>query len=70
MATINSKEIVDEIIAGNGYYEDDPRVVKIVKYTNNFGGKLCYGLIYQSEDLDRYHASEYILSPETLWEAS
>lgn len=34
MATIDSKALIDQIIATDGYYEDDPRVYMIVEYTN------------------------------------
>lgn len=39
MATIDSKQIIDEIIKRNGYYEDDPRVALIVEYINAYGNK-------------------------------
>jgi hypothetical protein len=68
MATINSKELVDEIIANNGYYYEDDRVLKIVEYTNNWGGT-SYGIIYKSYELNKYNASDYIHNPKTLWEA-
>jgi len=69
MASINSRETVDIIIAGNGIYpgDDDMPVVKIVKYTNAWNGE-TFGLIYAGEDLDRYHASEFVIRPETIWE--
>ena len=54
MATIDSREMVDKIIANNGRYSTDPRVVKIVQYNNIFDGRLAYGLIYKGERLDRY----------------
>lgn len=69
MATINNRELVDGIIKNNGYYEDDLRVVKVVQYENSFNGALAYGLIYEREDLDRYHESQFIRNPITLWEA-
>ena len=71
MATVNSRRIVDQIIQGNGYYDDeDPRVVKIVQYRNVFNGGIAYGLIYQGEDLNRYHTAEACLSPVTIWEVT
>lgn len=75
MATIEQKDIVDEIIAGDGLYGDeedgyDPRVVKIVQYQNMFNGGTCYGLIYEHEDLNRYHASDACIRPHTIWEHS
>lgn len=68
MATINSREIVDQIIAHSGHFIDDDRVVKIVQYENNFNGNLVYGLIYEGEDLDRYCVSQFIHNPVVLWE--
>ena len=63
MGTI-SKEIADDVIAGK--YEED-RPVKIVKYQNAWGGE-SYGLICEGQNLDRYAASEFVISPVTYWE--
>ena len=63
MGTI-SKEIADDVIAGK--YEDD-YPVKIVKYTNQWGGE-SYGLICRHESLNRYDASEYVINPILYWE--
>jgi hypothetical protein len=68
MATVDSKHIVDEIIAGDGYYLDDPRVVKIVQYTTKWGGT-AYGLIYKGIRLNYYDASEFIINPVVIFEA-
>ena len=71
MATINSREIVDEIIAHNGQYPGDPQlVVKIVQYNNQWNGNLAYGLIYEGMDLNAYHDSLACHNPVTLWERS
>lgn len=75
MATITQKDVVDEIIAGNGLYgseEDgfDPLVVKIVEYNNMFNGGIAWGLIYEGEDLNRYHESGACVKPRTIWEHS
>jgi len=68
MATINSRAIVDELIKGNGIYPGDHiRVVKIVEYTNDWGGQ-CYGLIYADEPWDNYHESQFVHNPKTIWE--
>lgn len=58
MATINSREIVDEIISGNGQYADDEPVLKIVQYNNQFNGGLAYGLVYASDGPAGYHRYE------------
>jgi hypothetical protein len=70
MATINSIEMVEDIIANNGYYEGDPRVVRIVRYNNQFNGAKAYGLIYAGDDPDRYHKSPACINPETIWDAT
>jgi hypothetical protein len=62
MGTI-SKDIADEIVAG-GYKEDRP--VKIVKYTNQWGGE-GYGLICAGQNLDRYAASQFVRDPVVYW---
>lgn len=67
MATIDSKEIVDELIANNGNYEDDPPVMKIVKYTNAWGGT-GYGLIHKGQPLDMYRETAFVRNPETIFE--
>ena len=68
MATVNSKAIVDEIIAGNGLYPgDDIPVVCIVQYNNQFNGGIAYGLIYRGEDLNRYFGGACHNS-KVIWE--
>jgi hypothetical protein len=68
MATVNSLEIVNEIIEGNGYYAQDTRVIRIVRYNNQFNGGLAYGLIYEGEDRLRYHRSLACINPTTIWD--
>jgi len=67
VATVSSPVIVAEIIAGDGYYPGDPRVVKVVQYTTQWGDT-AYGLIYEGEDLMRYHTAPACHNPQTLWE--
>lgn len=66
MATVD-KKMADEMKALDGYYSDDPRVVRIVEYDNAFGG-VSYGLEY-ARDLGRYSPSEYVRNPRVYWEA-
>ena len=69
MSTINGKEIIDKIIAGNGYYPGDegsPPVVRIIRYTNKWGA-VAYGTETPKE-AGRYKASEYVNDPELIWE--
>ena len=61
MGTI-SKKIADAIIKGE-FDDDDP--VRIVKYTNAWGGE-AYGLECRGE-LGRYQESEYVINPIVYW---
>jgi len=67
MATV-SKELADKLVASDGYYKDDPRVYRIVEYTNAFGSGLSYGIEYSGEQ-GKYTASEYVINPKVYWEA-
>jgi hypothetical protein len=67
MATV-SKNLADEIIAGNGLYPGDHiRVVKIVKYQNVFDGRDAYGIIYEGHNLNAYAKSDFVRNPTTYW---
>lgn len=66
MATV-SKDLADKIAANDGYYSDDPRVHRIVEYTN-MGGKQAYGLEYEHQ-VGKYAESVYVRSPKVYWEA-
>ena len=66
MATVY-KELAEEIIANDGYYADDPRVVQVIKYQNSFGGE-SWAILYTEDVLtNRYAESEFIRNPETVW---
>jgi hypothetical protein len=67
MATVDSREIVDAIIKGNGIYQGDPRVVRIVEYNNMFDGRIAYGLIYAGEDLNRYFVPQ-CRNAHSIWD--
>jgi len=67
MATITSKEIVDDIIAADGRYMGDPQVVKVVEYSNMFNGGQAWGIIYEGEDPMRYHNAPACHNPQTIW---
>ena len=70
MATIDSKDIIDQIIQRNGYYEDDPRAYMIVEYTNAFGNK-TWGVTWSNESPERRTRyiieSEYVINPKVIW---
>lgn len=66
MATV-SKDLADKIKSADGYYMDDPRVVRIVEYTD-MGGKQAYGLEYEHQ-LGKYAESVYIRNPHVYYQA-
>lgn len=66
MGTVN-REMAEKIKANNGHYSDDPRVARIVEYTD-MGGKQAFGLEY-GVTLGRYVASPYVRNPKVFWEA-
>lgn len=67
MATVN-KRLADELKDNDGYYSDDPRVMRIVEYTN-MAGHLAYGIEYGHE-VGKYAESEFVIKPSVYWEAS
>jgi hypothetical protein len=74
--TVNDWDDVALVIAGNGYYPGDEKleagpIVRIVEYTNAWGGR-CWGEVYQAEaDAGRLHryeqVSDHIKDPVVIW---
>lgn len=68
MATISSKEIVNEIIAGDGYYSDDPRVKAIFEIqTPTAEGVTRWVLCYTERDIFNAMSSEWVVNPKLIW---
>lgn len=67
MATVN-KKLADELVTNDGYYSDDPRVMRIVEYENCFDGGLSYGIEYNGQ-VGKYSPSQYVINPRVYWEA-
>jgi hypothetical protein len=72
MATVNSREVVDAIIEGDGYYPgDSTKVVKIVQYNNMFNGGIAYGLVYEIDpDYSVYENSENCHDPVVIFDVT
>lgn len=68
MATV-SKHIAEELIANDGYYPGDPRVSKVVQYSNDFNGELAWAIVYPHEDQMRYETSPACHNVKVLWQA-
>ena len=70
MATLTSRQFVQEIIDKDGYGDPgDPRVIMIVEYNNDFNGAVAWGVIFQGEDAMRYHNSAHCHNVKTIWVA-
>jgi hypothetical protein len=67
MATVG-KTLADQIKDNDGYYSDDPRVMRIVEYTD-MGGKQAYGLEY-AHQVGKYFPSQFVREPKVYWEAA
>lgn len=72
MATIDDKAIIDTMIRNEGYYPGDPRVERIVEYTNAYGNR-TWGVVWENEpEHARYRyleETEYVRNPKILWES-
>ena len=66
MSTV-TKELADLIIAGDGWYEDDARVARVLQYTD-IRGNPAYAVEY-SWERGRYDRSGYVRNPVVIWEA-
>jgi len=71
LTTVNSRKVVDDLIAANGVDEPgNPHsqiCVKIVRYNNQFNGNIAYGLVWQSMDLMSYENSPHCHNVTTIW---
>jgi hypothetical protein len=75
MATM-SRSIVDRLVAGGGWLHeepdhdapDNPRAVRIVEYTNKWGGT-AYGVVVAGDrDPYRYEVeTDFVRSPRLFW---
>jgi hypothetical protein len=66
MITVGIK-LARQIAEHQGYYSDDPRVMRIVEYTD-MGGKQAYGLEYEHQ-VGKYTPSPYVRNPKVYWQA-
>jgi hypothetical protein len=68
MATINDKAAIDEIIKHGGeQYPDEPKVLMITEYTNNWGGRV-YGVTFEGDNPTSYiFETEFIHDPKVIW---
>lgn len=67
MATIESKEIVAEILRNNGVYNDD-RQAMFVSVCTIVGGKTVYHVAYSSDEMLSLYTSPAIEDFQILWQ--
>lgn len=70
MASIGRNwRLVNEIIACNGDSDspDEPPIVKIVSYNNQFNGELTYAIVHANENPNRYEESAACHNVVTVW---
>lgn len=65
MGTV-SKKIADDIIAGK-YADEDGWPVRIVEYTNAWGGQ-SYGVEHHERHRGMYSPSATVINPRVYWE--
>ena len=66
MPSLDSKEIAEQIIASNGQYMDDPPVIAVFTYLNNWGGTTYY-LAYRDAHIESLYSSPYCNNIECIW---
>lgn len=66
MPSVDSKELVDEIIAAKGHYLDDPQILQVSQYTNNWGGT-TYHLAYRESEVVSLLTSPFCHDIKVLW---
>lgn len=75
MATMDSREFVDRLIAGNGRLPEDQEdapdnapAIRIVEYTNQ-GGRRVYGVAFEGDfNPYRYETeTEFLRDPCVIW---
>jgi hypothetical protein len=66
MSTMDSKKIVDQMIANHGHYEDDPQAIEIASFHNDWG-KLSYHVSYSVRELEAFHSSPCVHDIVVLW---
>jgi hypothetical protein len=66
MPSFDSKEIIDQLLANDGCYEDDPQAIQVAKYENASGGTTYHVAYRESEIIDLF-VSPFVGNVEVLW---
>ena len=68
MATV-SEDLARKVIASEGFFEDDPRVMQVVSYTSTFGYRRWAVLYARDVVFDHYAPSRFVINPKIEWAA-
>lgn len=66
MPSINSTEIVKEMLKENGTYPGDPQAFAISEYTNDWGGR-TFHIAMHLQELSSLYDSPHCRDIKTLW---
>jgi hypothetical protein len=68
MSSIQSRSVIDKLIAGNGKYPGDSViVVEILEYENIFDGGTTYKLIYSKDDAKYIKSNLACRAWKSIW---
>jgi hypothetical protein len=66
MATVDSKKIIDEMLASDGVYPGDPQAFAIYEYTNDWG-KVAWSVCYNKAAAYSFETSPHVHNVRLLW---
>lgn len=66
MPTFTSKQVIDELIVNEGYYETDPRAKAIYEYIHD-SGQTVWAVDYDGHELERLFESPYVIKFKCIW---
>jgi len=67
MATFTNKEIIDEMIENDGYYQGDDPPVAIFETYNTMSKKTQWVVCYVEADITRMYQSDIVTNIKQLW---
>lgn len=63
----SGKRLVDELIANNGAYCDDPPVIAIFQYQTPEGATDCWILCYSVQEIQNALTSPFVVDPKQVF---
>jgi hypothetical protein len=66
MPTVNSKKLIDDMIAKDGYYPGDPQALQLSSYLNDWGDT-SYHIAYTPDEVHSLITSPFCRDIKVLW---